>query len=111
MAKLIVEKNLNVECFLHDNGKLDGMYDLRVGHDSAPEIALEVTGAVDAKFTETWNIGPAKPAARSFDGTSWMVEISDDCSIKQLDAKLPALLKRANEARVQSSTQNVENGM
>ena len=54
---------------------MSGIYDLRVGPADAPEVAIECVGSVDSKFTETWNVGPAKgPFTFSVKG-DWTVTI------------------------------------
>jgi hypothetical protein len=74
------------------------MYDLRIGLSSAPEIAIECVGAVDPRFTETWNVGPARgPLDLSIKG-NWTVVISPDASVKVIKQRIERLIQEL-EAR------------
>ena len=76
-ARRIVEKDLKRAVVVNDDNSAPGMYDLRVGPADAPEIAIECVGAVDAAFTETWNMGPAKGALQLTVRGNWTVEIRE----------------------------------
>ena len=59
-ARQIIERVLKQAAFINDDGSQNSMYDLRVGPPDKPLITIEVGGAVDSSFTETWNVGPAR---------------------------------------------------
>jgi hypothetical protein len=73
------------------------MYDLRLGHAEAPEVAIACVGAVDSIFTETWNVGPAKgPLALACAG-DWTVEIAATARVKAVRGRLERLLKELED--------------
>lgn len=93
-ARRIIQKELGREVFLNDDGSRNAMYDLRIGPPDAPEIAIEVVGAVDPTYTETWNVGPAKgPLKLSIEG-NWIVEIAPTARVKDVKRGIEHLLKR-----------------
>lgn len=69
------------------------MYDLRIGPAEAPLVAVEVTGAVDELWTQTWNTGPARGRIALQAGAGrWTVSVEPGSNIKRLQRELPALL-------------------
>ncbi len=74
-AKAVVERALGVSVVIHDDGSAASMYDLRVGPADAPEMAIEVSGAVDSLQTQTWNTGPAKGAVQLPIQGDWVVTV------------------------------------
>src|SRR4051794_14441766 len=91
LARRIARRHLGVECFQHDDGQSAGLFDLRVGESKQPSIAIEVTGAVDGLFTQTWNSGPAKGALRPGVPDNWVLEIRPGASAKRLKASIVEL--------------------
>jgi hypothetical protein len=63
-ARRIVSLALVVTVEHHDDGSEASMYDLRVGSAASPSLAVEVVGAVDPLWTETWNVGPGRKVLR-----------------------------------------------
>jgi len=97
-AQRIIALHLDREVHQHDDNRMDGMYDLRIGHPHAPEVAIEVTGALNPEWTETWNVGPAKgdfplPGLTG----SWMVSISPDANVRMLRRVLPGILAELDQ--------------
>src|SRR3954471_9315290 len=71
-ARRIVAAHLSRHVCANDDGTEPGMYDLRVGRTNAPDIAIEVSAAVDELRTQTWNTGPAEARGPSrFLATEW----------------------------------------
>ena len=68
------------------------MYDLRVGPREAPSLAIEVVGAVDREWTETWNVGPASSGRPWNVVGDWMLTIEPGTRIRTLRRDLPQLL-------------------
>src|SRR5688500_7773143 len=92
-ARRIVQKELKRTVSLHDDGSMPSMYDLRVGPSDAPEFAIECVGSVDSKFTETWNIGPARgPFKFSVEG-DWTVTIKAGARVKVIKQHIEQLLQ------------------
>jgi hypothetical protein len=77
---------------MHDTGRHARMYDLRVGSDAQPEIAIECVGAVDQQRTETWNVGPAKGSFAVPVAGEWHLVLQPDASVKRVKSALPGLL-------------------
>ena len=80
------------------------MYDLRVGPEASPDIAIEVTGAVDRKFAQTWNSGPAKGPKQWPLVGDWAVQLEIRADLKAIDEQLPFVLQRLE-------SQNFEGGL
>ncbi|MFL5385638.1 MAG: hypothetical protein ACJ8GN_24235 [Longimicrobiaceae bacterium] len=96
-AKQIIARELNREVEVHDDGTQPGMYDLRVGPVTAPQIAIECVGAVDPIRTETWNIGPARGPLWLKVAGDWHVEVKPNASIKAISRRLEASLLYCEE--------------
>jgi hypothetical protein len=54
-ARRVVEQHLGRTVDAHDDGSAPSMFDLRAGSADAPEIATEVTGAIDRPWVATRN--------------------------------------------------------
>ena len=68
------------------------MYDLRIGSVDAPTVAIECVRAMDATYTETWMVGPAKgPYALPVRG-DWIVEIAATAPVKDVIQHLTRIL-------------------
>jgi hypothetical protein len=92
-ARRIAQKQLERIVEKNDDGRLPGMYDLRIGSVDAPEVAIECVGAVDSVFTETWNVGPARgPLSLEVQG-DWNIEIAATARVKKVRQNLQRLLK------------------
>jgi hypothetical protein len=91
-ARRIIQRELGRRVLLHDDGRRARMYDLRIGAELCPDIAIECVGAVDPQRTETWNIGPAKGAVTVPVPGDWHVVIRPDTRVKQVRSALPELL-------------------
>src|SRR5690349_2042959 len=91
-ARRIVQKELKRKVELNDDGSKSGMYDLRIGLSDNPQVAIECVGAVNAAFTETWNVGPAKgPLELSIKG-DWTVTINSAARVKVINRRIEQLL-------------------
>ncbi len=77
----------------HDDNSAPSMYDLRVGSEANPDIAIEVTGAVDRGFARTWNSGPAKGSKQWPLAGAWSVLLETRANLKRIEAELPAVLR------------------
>jgi hypothetical protein len=87
-AQKTIEQELKVPVVINDDNSAPSMYDLR-----ANDVTIEVVGAVDKKFTETWNVGPAKgPLDLQIKG-DWNVTIVDGTSIKTFKQKIQHCLQ------------------
>lgn len=92
-ARRIVQEELGKTVHLNDDGRSPSLYDLRIGSADCPDVAIEVTGAVDQQFTETWNIGPAKGPLHLGISGDWTLEIATNCRVKKLHAEVESLLR------------------
>jgi hypothetical protein len=91
-ARRIVQQVLGRAVEKHDDGRLPGMYDLRIGSVDAPMVAIECVRAMDATYTETWMVGPAKgPYALPVRG-DWIVEIAATAHVKDVIQNLTRIL-------------------
>ena len=61
-------------------------------HREAPSLAIEVVGAVDREWTETWNVGPASSGRPWNVVGDWMLTIEPGTRIRTLRRDLPQLL-------------------
>ena len=93
-ARRVLEKVLRRPVTRHDDGRLPGMYDLRVGSAEAPEIAIECVGAVDPERTATWNIGPAKGSETLDLLGDWSVVLQARANVKAVRKNIERILQR-----------------
>ncbi len=91
-ARRTIELALGRPVALHDDNKRPSMYDLRIGPADAPDLAVEVTAAVDAEYTETWNAGPAKGSMTLRLKRSWTVVIASGARVRTIRKRLEPLL-------------------
>lgn len=103
-ARRIVEKHLKMPVVINDDGSRSSMYDLRIGSEDAPDCAIECVGAVNAVFTETWNIGPAKGALKSSLKGDWGVEIEDFAQIKEVKRHAESLLRQLEDRGIHDAS-------
>lgn len=103
-ARRIVQKHLQRAVVINDNGSRPSMYDLRIGPVDAPEVAIECVGAVDAVFTETWNIGPAKGPLKSSLKGNWGVEIEDSATVKEIKQHAESLLRQLEDRGIHDTS-------
>ena len=102
-ARRIVEKELKRTVVINDDGRAPSMYDLRIGPAEAPDVAIECVGAVDATFTETWNIGPAKgPLKLSLSG-DWGIEIAETARVKVIRQRIETLLHQLEDRAIREA--------
>jgi len=92
-AQKIIQQELDMPVIINDDNSRPCMYDLRVGPSDEPEIAVEVTGAVNEKFTETWNVGSSKGMLRLPIKSDWIVEIADGTHIQTFKQKISDCLQ------------------
>lgn len=80
----------------HDDGSAESRYDLRVGYDTCPDIAVEVVQAVDRRWTETWNV-VTRDGPLHLDGVTgtWVVTVSPTVRWNQVRPQLSRLLSAA----------------
>jgi hypothetical protein len=93
-ARRVLEKVLGRSVTWHDDGRLPGRYDLRVGSADAPEIAIECVGAVDPQRTETWNIGPARRPETLDLHSDWSVVLQPSADVKAVRKEIERILQR-----------------
>jgi hypothetical protein len=99
-ARRIVARELKQIVTLHDDNSVSSMYDLRVGSIEAPEIAIEVIGAVDPVFIKTWMDGPAKgPLELSIKG-DWTIVITHRAQVKIIRRRIEHLLQKLEDQEV-----------
>ena len=98
-ARNIIERELRQSVLIHDDGSEDSMYDLRIGSKDCPEVAIEVTGAVNKQFIEA-SILVGSPEVFEGLANDWLVGIRDDARIKTIRKKLCSLLGRLEEAGI-----------
>lgn len=92
-AQSVVAEATGACVHVHDDGSEPSMYDLRVGPAADPDVAIEVTGAVDPEFTATWNTGPATRALMLPLRGDWSVTIQPGTYVNQIAPQLEALLR------------------
>jgi hypothetical protein len=103
-ARRILQRELGRPVVLHDDGRRPGLYDLRVGDETAPDIAIECVGAVDSARVETWNIGPAQgPLALNVAG-DWDVVLRPNARVKEIKKGLEKALQDCELAHVTGFT-------
>jgi hypothetical protein len=94
-----VQRALEWSVEVNDDGSAPGMYDLRIGSENRPEIAIECVGAVDSAFVELWNIGPAKARGLSVRG-DWIVGVSQQVRMRNLREALEGLLQELEAKQI-----------
>lgn len=101
-ARRIIEIESGRNVTHHDDGSQPSMYDLRIGDVDAPELAVEVVGAVDELWTQTWNTGPARQSLELDLSGNWMVSVIPGANFKMLRKALPQLLAELERRAVTS---------
>lgn len=99
-AAHILTRALQRAVEVHDTGRKPGMYDLRVGPEDAPEIAIECVGAVDAIRAATWNVGPSKGPIKVAVVGDWHVVLEPDSRVKHVLRRIETILQRCEEQRL-----------
>lgn len=74
------------------------MFDLRVGPINAPEMAIEVTSAIDQQWTETWNVGQRRSGNVPGVLGDWMLVVRPGANVKRIKNELPDLVTAINAA-------------
>ncbi len=87
---------------VNDDGSAPGMYDLRIGPENRPEIAIECVGAVDSTFAELWNIGPAQGLWTLSLRGDWTVCLSMEACIGDLRDSLETVLQELEARQIDS---------
>lgn len=96
-ARRVVEKELRRSVIVNDDGSRDGMYDLRIGPADAPELAVEVVGAVDQTRAETWSASPSKgPLELALRG-DWTIVHTPSARTKDVKKRLEPLLQELED--------------
>jgi hypothetical protein len=93
-ARRVVQLELSRTVELNDDGSADGLYDLRVGPRSQPDIAIECVRAIDRVFTESWNAGPGKGRHELGVRGDWLIVSRVDIRQKTLLSQLPPILEQ-----------------
>jgi hypothetical protein len=103
-ARRILQRELGRPVVLNDDGRRQHMYDLRVGLETRPDIAIECVGAVDSQRTETWNIGPGRGSFTiPLDG-DWNVVLRPDANVKRIRAELLGFLQECRNSGLEGYT-------
>ena len=103
-ARRIVRSVLERAVERHDDGSSPGMYDLRIGPVDAPTVAIECVRAVDATYTETRKVGPAKgPFSLPVRG-DWIVEIAATARVKAVNQHLARILTQLERRGIYNLT-------
>lgn len=93
LAQRTIESELGSPVVLHDDNSAPSMYDLRIGPEEAPAVAIEVVGSVDRVLTQTWNTGPAKgPFSLAVKG-DWEITIRTGAMIRDIKKRLAPILR------------------
>jgi len=88
----VVSQHLGRTVDAHDDNSAPGMFDLRVGPAHAPEMAIEVTGAIDSPYTETWIAGQRRSGQVAGVIGEWIVLLRPGARVKRVKAELPVIL-------------------
>jgi hypothetical protein len=102
-ARRIVGLTLDADVEHNDDNSEPRMYDLRIGPVEAPAYAIEVTGAVDQIWTQTWNAGPGRSAIDLPVAGDYFVEIAPGAMVKTLKARLLEVLGEIESAGIDRS--------
>ncbi len=105
-ARRIISLELGVEVLHHDHGTEPSMYDLRVGAVAAPQRAIEVVGAVDQVWTQTWNTGPARLVLDLDLAGDWMISVKPGANFKRIQKELPGVLSDLEGRGIQALSVN-----
>jgi hypothetical protein len=105
-AQRIIQHALGRVVHINDDNSMPGMYDLRIGSPDAPDIAIEVVGAVDSTYTETWNVGPAKGSLSLTVAGNWTIEISPRARVKTVKQGLRQFLTTLEERHILDITRD-----
>jgi hypothetical protein len=92
-AQQIIEKELNRQVVVHDDGSQPSMYDLLIGAVEVPDVAIECVRAVDSVFTKTWNAGPAKGPLYPKVKGDWIIGIARETRIGKIQQRIESILQ------------------
>jgi len=97
-ARRVLTRELNRPVVRHDDGSAPGLYDLRVGTATQPDIAIECVGAVDPVRVETWNIGPARGPFSSALRGDWVVTLKPHAKVRPIRDQIEGALRSCEAA-------------
>ncbi len=109
-ARWVVSTALALAVDVHDDGSKPAMFDLRIGPADAPDVAIEVVGAVDPVSTETWNIGPARGPMLLDVAGDWMVVVQPGADIRRIKVQLPDLLRSLESQHLTTAAVDLDDG-
>lgn len=99
-ARQILQRELGRVVVIHDDGRKPGMYDLRVGTEHAPDIAIECTAAVDPVRTATWNVGPAEGSLMLESTSDWYLVLKPHAQVKKARRQLREVVRLCEAAGI-----------
>jgi len=76
----------------HDDGSVDGMYDLRIGPAEAPQVAIEVVGAVNSAYARTRSAGPGWGPAQTLGRSDWLLFLEDGTVAERLRREVGSIV-------------------
>jgi hypothetical protein len=100
-ARLIIQSHLGREVIGHDDGSTASLYDLRIGPAERPDAAIEVSRVQDTVDTLVWKKGPEKGVRHWATEGNWVIFISGQTKVKNLQHRLEPILSRLNERCIQ----------
>lgn len=104
-ARRILQRELGRPVVLHDDGRKPGMYDLRVGAERTPDIAIECVAALDPVRTETWNSGPAEGSFMLKSTGDWYVVLKPHTRVDRVRRRLQDVIRLCEAAGINGRTE------
>ena len=97
-ARDMIASALNLHGHRHDEGSMDGMYDLRVGPAEALKVAIEVVVAIHSAYARTRTAGPGWGPAKTHGHSDWLLFLEDGTVAERLRRKADTIVRRLEQA-------------
>jgi hypothetical protein len=99
-AKLVIEKHLGQPIQQNDDGSRGGMYDLRLGPEDYPAVAIECVKDADCGSMRVWKKGPNHGCFNLQTRGDWLIELSSSAKVESVVKAIGDLLARLHAAGV-----------
>lgn len=93
-ASRVIGRHLSCAVERNDDGSKVSMYDLRVGPEDQPQIAIKCVRDIDEKAIRVWKRGPMSSPIQVQAPGDWVIELGRNADVREVNKLLPSLLAR-----------------
>lgn len=97
-ARKVIERHLGCAVERNDDGSKPSMYDLRVGLEATPDIAIECVRDIDEEAITVWKRGPGESPIKVEAPGDWVIELGRNADVREIKKILSSLLARLHAA-------------